>query len=223
MKTYSAWTDQPGLERGKSKRATNKIMIVALAALILCFTWAKSGLAAQPQKPPASTAPVFTLLDSNGTQIGTVISFDQPNYQTDPANIQVVTRVPFRDSTGATRNVAFKVVKVVYPDQIGPIQPSGTLYFESTNCSGTPFIGASNTGNPGFLPAFDPYFLSPVTVNQGGILVIPTSTVLQIITAQSQFTVGCTQVNWENLRSFPGEFVGNIYDTYPPPYTLIAK
>src|SRR4030095_14006080 len=185
MKTYSAWTDQPGLERGKSKRATNKIMIVALAALILCFTWAKSGLAAQaakPQKPPAPTAPGFTLLDNNGNQIGTVISFALTNTRSD--GLATITRVSILDATGVTRNLALAFNWFSTP----MIDPSfNLLVFESTDCSGAPFIAASSWpsgpnigGLPGFLPAFDSYFL-----NYQGDLAISTSKSPQSIVARA--------------------------------------
>ena len=193
------------------------------SASILCFTWAGSSLAAQadakPQKPPAPATPVFTLLDNNGAQVGTVISVAGPHIlDLIPGfggflGVSVVTRVQFQDSTGVTRNLALEASS-------GRVQSSsggGVPYFESSNCSGTPFISPSS----GFLPAFDSYVLIST-----GILTIPTSNFPETIVAHSEIEAGsanCQSGISSSLNLLPGEFAGNINDVFPPPYTLTVK
>jgi hypothetical protein len=101
-------------------------MIVIFGALILCLSSATLALVAQPEsrkeqesrkKPPAATAPTFTLLDNNGNQVGTVILVNPA----DPVNFPLVTRVPIQDSTGVTRNIALLVFanpSAIYPDLV---------------------------------------------------------------------------------------------------------
>ena len=182
--------------------AKYKNVIVIFGALILCLSSATPAHVAQPP-----TVPIFTLLDNNSNQVGTVILVNPA----DPVNFPLVTRVSIRDSTGVTRNIALLIFanpSAIYPDQ------GGGLWFESANCSGTPFIGLSGS----FLTAFDAFNLSANT------LTIATSNVPQTVTAHSIFSgAGCAPIVERILNAIPGEVVGNINDMFPPPYTLIAK
>jgi hypothetical protein len=120
-------------------------MIVILGALVFCLGSARPGLAAQadpPGKkpPPAPTAPIFTLLDNNGNQVGTVVGF--------LGSGRVMTRVPVQDSRAITHNIGLLV------SQNFIFSTGQSLFFQSVDCSGTPFILVNTANANTFLHAF---------------------------------------------------------------------
>ena len=118
---------------------------------------------------------------------------------------------------------SWKVGLTIFPDEI-PLR--GALFFTSTDCSGTPWIGEFQV-NGEFDPAFDPHvvigdILDPdVRSLYTADPAAPLSAPMDFISAITFFSLGACSPIVRNMQAKPAILVdADLHQTFPPPYTL---
>lgn len=192
-----------------------KVKFGSLAGLACLLAFA---IAAGPDVVPIQHVEGLNVFEANGKRLGPVLSFSPLTPNTDQLSFGAASASPV---------VAFKVGDNLLVVAVARDRFFGTerqVYFESTDCSGTPLFDASvlNTGFPGLLPRSvvlsdgTPYVQDP---DESSLILSVTTHSFQA----GEFVPSPHCVAGENtLDVVRAKQVTNLHQDFQPPFTLRA-
>lgn len=178
-----------------------------------------------PPPPPAPSTPSFYFVDSSNPPkvIGKALSV---TYKFDLVGLALV---PVVAPSGHQATILLDVAGM----QFSPFSNS-IVFFESQDCSGTPYI-YSVPNQSGALAGAGPAYAivqSPIPNPSAAFLFVATQTSPQQFESQSYanevalgltgYELNCVTVAQQPGPVLPAEFYGNLFNTYHPPFDVVV-
>jgi hypothetical protein len=198
--------------------------MLAAASLTMALVGISESVSAKKPQPPSPSTPSFYFVDSSNPPkvIGKALSLINQFGTVGLASVPVV----------APSGHKATILLTVAGRQFNPYVGNTAVYFESQDCSGTPYIyyPSYNFDLAGVGPVYS-IVQSPIPNPNASLLFVATQTAPQQIDSQSSaqeiglglagYELSCSTYTQQQLLVLPAEFYGNLFDRYVPPYGVV--